>query len=206
VTQRIQDTVVIEGVSDTDPVLKIIAYAKGGAGDLIRLQDESGSTLGGIDNLGVRYGSLAGGGTDPSTLPKALYQPSNISCANGAFTALGIDNIVAGTGALLDVTVPTSPKIKTAGLYAISCTILPGANLTAGTNYYVTAVWDNLAGNPSTTVYAANAGSVLNRPAIAMAFTWYFTGTNIPMLFNLWNADSAAKNFRIDSIAIQKLA
>ncbi len=96
----------------------------------------------------------------------------NVTIANGGSDAIKSDTKISGSN-LLDFTDPQIPIVVAAGVYAVTATVGPGADLTAGGSFTVQLYLD-ASGTPAIgSADSAPATATQAAPAVSVSVTYY---------------------------------
>ena len=137
-----------------------------------------------------------GGGGGSYTPPTAREQISgnNVAIADAASASLTWDSSL-GPDSLLNLAAPALPTIITAGVYAVSVSVGPSANMTAAGGYTVILDLDRANEDAQMLVTSSPSTATEPTPLVSVACTYYLaTGAQLRCL--VINHDGAAsRNF-----------
>lgn len=141
--------------------------------------------------------------TPAAQQPKAIYGGNNTSVPQNVLTPLSVSTLVSGSD-LLDLTLPSQPTVKVAGLYSICLRVTPGVNLTAAAQYFANLIVDYPSG-PGVTETSPAAATGWLKPDLTLTMVWYLAqGASIRV--ECMSSDATTRNYRIENLVMQKIA
>jgi hypothetical protein len=147
----------------------------------------------------------SGGSSYTAPITRALYTGNAVTVANGANAYLTLNTKNSGT-ALLNISVPDTPTVVTAGVYAVTVEFQPQDVLTTGGHYNAHLGLDAGGDNPDVQVDSPVSTAASNAPQVCIAVTYYLpAGSEIAV--RLWNYDGTASvPYAIGAFVIQRIS
>lgn len=143
----------------------------------------------------------SGGGAAAPTTREQIFGTTNV--ANGADTALAWTTSF-GPNSLFDLTAPTAPTAKAAGVYAVTISITPAA-MTVGGQYSVVFDLDLSGEDPEITVSSPAATATFRGPTISVAMTYLLPLNSVAKLLVRNRDGSIAIDFSLLAV-VQRLS
>ena len=146
-----------------------------------------------------------GGGGYTAPITRAVYSGDAINIADGNTDSLTWDSLDAGTALLDIVTDNQSPTVITAGVYALSVTVL-GATLTATGYFVLTLVLDLNGDDAELRVASPLAAATQSSPRIGLCAVYYLPAGAV-LRAQVANGDgAAARDFSLVGAVLQRIS